>query len=78
MNPQRCPSRRYRKRFGGFVFSDDGRRGFFVDEDDGQAYYDALMDWQDEDDEDRDEGRKMIITKIGSAIFYARKKSGEF
>jgi len=27
-----------------------------VDDDDGQAYYDALMDWQDEDDEDRDEG----------------------
>ena len=27
-----------------------------VDEDDGQPFYDALMDWQDADDEDRDEG----------------------
>ena len=27
-----------------------------VDEDDGQPFYDAMMDWQDADDEDRDEG----------------------
>ena len=27
-----------------------------VDEDDGQPFYDAIMDWQDADDEDRDEG----------------------
>ena len=27
-----------------------------VDEDDGQPFYDAIMDWQDPDDEDRDEG----------------------
>lgn len=27
-----------------------------VDEDDGKPFYDALMDWQDSDDEDRDEG----------------------
>ena len=27
-----------------------------VDEDDGQPFYDALMDWQDVDDEERDEG----------------------
>ena len=27
-----------------------------VDEDDGQPYYDALMDWQDGDDNERDEG----------------------
>lgn len=27
-----------------------------VDEDDGQPFYDAFMDWQDADDEDRDEG----------------------
>jgi len=31
---------------------DDG----LVDEDDGEPYYDALMDWQDSDDEERDEG----------------------
>ena len=27
-----------------------------MDEDDGQPFYDAIMDWQDPDDEDRDEG----------------------
>lgn len=27
-----------------------------IDEDDGQPFYDSLMDWQDKDDEDRDEG----------------------
>ena len=27
-----------------------------VNDDDGQAFYDAMMDWQDADDEDRDEG----------------------
>jgi hypothetical protein len=34
------------------MVSDDS----LVDEDDGQPYYDALMDWQDADDEERDEG----------------------
>ena len=27
-----------------------------VDDDDGQAFYDAMVDWQDPDDEERDEG----------------------
>ncbi len=27
-----------------------------IDEDDGQPFYDAFMDWQDQDDEDREEG----------------------
>ncbi|MDB4331386.1 general secretion pathway protein GspK [bacterium] len=34
------------------MVSDDS----LVDEDDGQPFYDALMDWQDADDNDRDEG----------------------
>ncbi len=28
----------------------------FLDEDDGKPYYDSMMDWQDEDDLERDEG----------------------
>lgn len=32
------------------------RGSSLVDEDDGQPYYDALMDWQDSDDDERDEG----------------------
>lgn len=32
------------------------RGSSLVDEDDGQPYYDALMDWQDSDDNERDEG----------------------
>jgi len=32
------------------------RGSSLVDEDDGQPYFDALMDWQDADDEDREEG----------------------
>ena len=27
-----------------------------VNEDDGQPFYDSLIDWQDADDEERDEG----------------------
>ena len=27
-----------------------------IDEDDGQPFYDAWMDWQDEDDNEREEG----------------------
>ena len=27
-----------------------------IDDDDGQAFYDAMVDWQDPDDEERDEG----------------------
>ena len=32
------------------------RGSSLVDDDDGQPYYDALMDWQDGDDDERDEG----------------------
>lgn len=32
------------------------RGSSLVDEDDGQPYYDALMDWQDKDENERDEG----------------------
>ncbi len=32
------------------------RGSSLVDDDDGQAYYDSLMDWQDADDSERDEG----------------------
>jgi hypothetical protein len=32
------------------------RGSSLLDEDDGQPYYDALMDWQDKDEDERDEG----------------------
>ena len=39
-----------------FAWHHSSKNGDLFDEDDGQPYYDAMMDWIDPDDEERDEG----------------------
>ena len=56
-----------------------GGRDSLVDEDDGQPFYDSMMDWQDADEDERDEGAEDdFYEDLDSPYFTPGRKDGKF